>query len=324
LARRLLDPSDPLVPRVMVNRVWHHVFGRGIVASVDNFGALGDAPTHPELLDDLAARFVDPSALSTSSGQASSPQGMGWSVKKLVREMVLSRTFQMSSEAGGADESPESAERAEKLDPDNRLLHRMSVRRLEGEAIRDQILQLSGRLDPRLFGPGVEVFLTPEMQAYTSDYGKPASSGPLDGEGRRSVYLMVRRNFLSPFLTAFDTPPPLNTVGRRNVSNVPAQALAMMNDPFVAEQAKGWAGRVLAVREPGQMSGTNPAARVRRMYLEAFSRPPNEAEMSDVLAFLDEHAKELGVPPDRRDSDPALWADLAHALMNVKEFIFVR
>jgi mono/diheme cytochrome c family protein len=293
LARRLLGPSDPFVPRVMVNRVWYHVFGRGIVLTVDNFGALGEPPTHPELLDYLSCRFIDEK----------------WSVKKLIREMVLSRTFAMSSTARGE---------AESIDPDNRLFHRMPVRRLEAESIRDEVLKVSGRLDERMYGPGVEVFLTPEMQAYAESYGKPARGGPLDGDGRRSIYLAVRRNFLTPMLLAFDAPQPLSTVGRRTVSNVPAQALTMMNDPFVTEQAAVWARRVLAMPDIN-----NAEARIRRMYVEAFARPPSAAELADVLTFLDEHGQELGVPADRRSSDPRLWADVAHVLMNLKEFIFI-
>ncbi len=245
------------------------------------------------MLDYLAGRFVQEN----------------WSVKKLVREMALSRTFAMSS-AGRGD--------AETLDPDNRFLHRMPVRRLEAESIRDEILEISGRLDARMYGPGVEVFLTPEMQAYTETYGKPARGGPLDGDGRRSIYLMVRRNFLTPMLVAFDAPPPLSTVGRRSVSNVPAQAMTMMNDPFVAEQAGVWVRRVLAMPETEGVEG-----RVRRMYLEAFARLPTTAELADVLKFLDDHGQELGVPADRRASDPQLWADVAHVLMNLKEFIFI-
>ena len=122
LSRKIADPANPLSARVAVNRIWHHVFGRGLVPSVDNFGALGDRPSHPELLDDLADRFV---------------RG-GWSLKRLVRELVLSSTFRMASTS-----SPE----AEAADPDNRLLHRMPVRRLEAEAIRDAILAVSGRLE---------------------------------------------------------------------------------------------------------------------------------------------------------------------------------
>ena len=266
LARRIADPANPLTARVAVNRVWHHLFGRGIVTTVDNFGALGDRPSHPELLDDLADRFVRD----------------GWSIKRLVRELVLSRTFRMASTS-----SPE----AEAADPDNRLLHRMPVRRLEAEAIRDAILAVSGRLDGRMEGPGVEVYLTPFMDNYTDNYGRPKASGPLDGDGRRSLYITVRRNFPTPMLAAFDMPQPLATVGRRDVSNVPAQALILMNDPFVAQQARLWARRMLAVE------GLDATGRVRRMYLDAYARPPAEAELQAALRFLDRHGDELGIPP---------------------------
>jgi hypothetical protein len=282
LARQITDPAlNPLLARVMVNRIWHHLFGRGIVASVDNFGELGDRPTHPELLDYLADRFV---------------KG-GWSVKKLVRALVLTRTYQMSSRGGPGDA----------VDPDNLLLHRMRVRRLEGEAVRDALLAVSGRLNSRLFGPSVPVHLTP----FLDGRGRPAS-GPLDGDGRRSVYLAVRRNFLSPLLLAFDTPIPFSTVGRRTVSNVPAQALILMNDPLVHQQAHLWAKRVLA--SPG-----SARERIAGMYRSAFSRPPTVAELEACLEFLREQA---GLHAGRQD-DPAVWADLAHALFNVKEFIFV-
>ncbi len=292
LARRIADPANPLTARVAVNRIWHHVFGRGLVPSVDNFGALGDRPSHPELLDDLADRFVRD----------------GWSIKRLVRELVLSNTFRMaSSSSPGADAR----------DPDNRLLHRMLVRRLEAEAIRDAILAVSGRLEGRMGGPGVEVHLTSFMDNYADSYGRPRTSGPLDGDGRRSLYLNVRRNFPTPILAAFDMPQPLVTAGRRDVSNVPAQALILMNDPFVAQQARRWAVRVLAIE------GLDASGRVRRMYREAYARPPTETELQAALRFLESHGGELGVPPDRRGDDERVWADLAHVLINVKEFIFL-
>jgi hypothetical protein len=293
LARRIADPANPLTARVAANRIWHHLFGRGLVPSVDNFGALGDRPSHPELLDDLADRFVRD----------------GWSIKRVVRELVLSRAFQMASIS-----SPE----AEAADPGNRLLHRMLVRRLEAEAIRDAILAVSGRLDSRMGGPGVEVHLTPFMDNYGNNYGRPKTCGPLDGDRRRSVYLNVRRNFLTPLLAAFDMPPPLVTAGRRDVSNVPAQALILMNDPFVAQQARRWVVRVLAIE------GLDASGRVRRMYLEAYSRPPSEAELQAALRFLERHADELGVPPEGRGGDERVWADFAHVLFNVKEFIFLK
>jgi hypothetical protein len=278
----MIDPvHNPLLARVMVNRVWHHLIGRGIVASVDNFGALGERPSHLELLDWLAQRFVRD----------------GWSVKRLIRLLVLSQSYGMSS----AETS------AEACDPQNLLLHRMHVRRLEGEVIRDALLAVSGRLDGRMYGPPVLIHLTDFLQGR----GRPAS-GPLDGDGRRSVYLAVRRNFLAPLLLAFDTPIPFSTMGRRSVSNVPAQALILMNDPFIQQQATLWARQV-------QAHGGATATRIEGMYLRAFARPPTEPELRRCLDFLSQQAQALGCRPD----DAATWADLTHALVNTKEFLFL-
>ena len=176
----------------------------------------------------------------------------------------------------------------------------MRIRRLEGEAIRDSMLQVSGRLNAAMYGPAVPIYLTP----FQDGRGRPGS-GPLDGDGRRSIYLAVRRNFISPFLLAFDTPAPFSSVGRRTVSNVPAQALILMNDPFVHNQADLWGKRVLAEK-------TDDSARVRGMYLDAFARPPSDAESRACLAYL-------GSAPDARR-----WADLAHVMMSTKEFYFLR
>ncbi|HEY7155196.1 MAG TPA: PSD1 and planctomycete cytochrome C domain-containing protein [Gemmataceae bacterium] len=283
LARQLIDPAvDPFLPRVVVNRVWHHLFGRGLVASTDNFGVLGERPTHPELLDYLADRFVKE----------------GWSLKKLIRALVLSSTYRMSSH-------PDAA--VDRADPGNLLLHRMRLRRLEGEAIRDAMLSVSGRLVDRIYGPPVLVHLT----AFQEGRGRPAS-GPLDGDGRRSVYLSVRRNFLSPFLLAFDTPSPFSTVGRRTVSNVPAQSLILLNDPFVHNQAQLWAKRVLA--RPG-----STRERIIRMYESAFARAPTETELTACIDYL---AHKPGAQATGADN-LAAWADLAHVLFNVKDFIFL-
>jgi hypothetical protein len=283
LARQMTDPAlDPLLPRVLVNRVWHHLFGRGIVSSVDNFGVLGEPPSHPELLDYLADRFVRD----------------GWSVKRLIRTLVLSSAYQMSSR-------PDA--RADAADPEDLLLHRMRVRRLEGEAIRDAMLAVSGRLDGRAYGPPVPVYLTP----FQEGRGRP-ENGLLDGAGRRSIYLAVHRNFLPAFLLAFDTPTPFSTVGRRTVSNVPAQALILLNDPFVHQQAEVWARQVLA--RPG-----TARERITRMYAGAFGRPPAEDELSACREFLHRRAELNRGSPD----EVAAWAALAHVLFNTKEFIFL-
>jgi len=283
LAEQIVAPENPLTSRVIVNRVWHHLFGRGIVPTVDNMGVLGQAPSHQELLDSLAVRFATE---------------QHWSLKALIREIVLSSAYAMSS--APADR------RAEEADPENTLLHRMNLKRLEGEAIRDSMLAISGRLDPTPGGPSVPVFITNFMDGR----GKPAS-GPLDGNGRRSVYVAIKRNFLSPMMLAFDTPIPFNTMGRRNVSNVPAQSLVLMNDPFVVQQAALWAKNLPA--------GATPQDRLRRMYAAAFARQPSPEETEDALAFLKEQATALNCPPE--DARP--WADLAHVLFNAKEFIHI-
>jgi hypothetical protein len=288
LAEQLLSENDPFVSRVIVNRVWHHLFGRGIVASVDNFGILGQRPTNRPLLDHLADVFR---------------HDQHWSLKTLIRSLVLSQAYRMSSAA---------SDQASQLDPENLLWQHTQIRRLPAESIRDAILDLSGRLDPSVLGPPVEVYLN----AFMEGRGRPGS-GPLDGSGRRSIYIKVRRNFLSPMMLAFDTPIPFSTVGRRSVSNVPAQALILMNDPFVLEQAKLWAKRVLAA--PG-----SPEEHLATMYLAAFARPPRAEETAAALAFLDEQASKYGAPAASRRGNFDAWTDLAQVLFNTKEFTFLR
>ena len=290
LADRVLDPANPLTSRVIVNRIWHHLFGRGLVSTTDNFGKLGEAAADPAaqaLLDTLAVRFREE----------------GWSVKRLVKEIVTSSTWRMSSSRN---------ERATEKDPLNLLLHHYPLRRLEAEAVRDKILAVSGRLDRRVGGPSVEVFIT----EFHDGRGKP-SSGPLDGAGRRSIYTKIRRNFLPSFLLAFDMPVPFQAMGRRNVTNVPAQALTLMNDPFVKEQAVLWAKQTLA-EEP-----LSTEARIEGMYREAFARGPTAEERSAALEFLAAQAAQHGLSFAAAPRHEATWADLAHALITTKEFIFV-
>ncbi len=286
LARQVIDPAvTPVLPRVMVNRVWQHHFGRGIVPTPDDFGHMGQPPTHPDLLEWLAQYFIE----------------HDWSVKRLHRLIMLSSTYRMS---GRAD--PGAVAR----DPNNRLYHHMPLRRLEAEAIRDAILAVSGRLNRTMFGPGVLPYLTPFMEGR----GRPSTSGPLDGDGRRSIYINVRRNFLTPMLLVFDYPVPFTTIGQRSVSNVPAQALTLMNSPFVVQQARRWAEKLLH-----ELPDSDNEVRVRRLYLEAFSREPTATELHAAMEFLAAQAKEYGTDAN----DIRVWADLCHVLFNVKEFIFI-
>jgi mono/diheme cytochrome c family protein len=283
LARRLVSPDNPLLARVLVNRLWHHHFGSGLVRSTDDFGRMGELPSHPELLDHLASEFI----------------ASGWSVKAMHRLIVLSSTYRMSGHANA---------KARQADPNNRLWHHVPMRRLEAEALRDALLAVSGRLDRGMGGPSIPPHLTPYMEGR----GRPSQSGPLDGAGRRSVYLAVRRNFLPPLFLAFDYPIPFTTVGRRNVSNVPSQALMLMNDAFVHEMALRWARRLLS--EPGG----DARERLTRLYLTAYARPPREEEIAAALDFLGNH-------PSRASSadEETAWADLCHVLINSKEFLFV-
>jgi hypothetical protein len=197
--------------------------------------------------------------------------------------------------------------KAEAADPQNKLFHRMPVLRLEAEAIRDSLLAISGRLDEKQFGPSVLPYLTPFMVGR----GRPEKSGPLDGDGRRSIYIGVRRNFLTPMFLSFDYPIPVTTIGRRSVSTVPAQALTLMNNPFVLQQAGRW-----AKRELDQPSG-GVGERIRRLYETAFSRPPTPVELAAALRFLGD-ARAAG-----EKDETEIWTDLCHVLINTKEFIFL-
>lgn len=283
LADRIASREHPLTARVMANRIWHHLIGRGIVESVDDFGALGTPPSDPALLDHLADRFRS-----------------GWSVKGLVRSIVLSSTYAMSA-VGDAT--------AEERDPGNRIPHRAHLRRLDAESLRDALLSLAGRLDTTLGGPGVPTHLTDFMDGR----GRPGQSGPLDGAGRRSIYLEVRRNFPDPFLSAFDLPIPTSPVGRRNRSNVPGQALALLNAPLVHAMATAWGERVAA-------AGGSVDERIGAMVEDAFVRPARVEEIAAMRSFLDEEMR-----AGQRDGDPdaAAWGALAHVLVNAKEFLFI-
>jgi hypothetical protein len=288
LARKMADPRNPLTSRVYVNRVWHHLFGRGIVASVDNFGKLGQPPTHPELLDFLATRFME----------------NGWSTKWLIKYLMETETYRMSS----VPFSPET----ETLDPADFYLHRMRVQRLEGEAIRDTLLALGGNMDATMYGPSVQAYVPPFEQNRRS----PAS-GPMDGNRRRTVYLEVRRNHLLPMITAFDAPVPDTTIGARTVSNLPAQALIMMNDPFVVSQAEVWSQRALA----SQPSSFETLA--EQLYQAALARSPRDDERGALTEFVQSQAALYGIAEGDAWKDQRVSTDLCHTIFMLKEFIYI-
>ncbi|MBX2850280.1 MAG: PSD1 and planctomycete cytochrome C domain-containing protein [Phycisphaeraceae bacterium] len=290
LAEAMVAQTNPLAARVQVNRLWHHLFGSGIVPTVDNFGVLGLPASHPELLDHLAVTFMEDDA---------------WSNKAMIKRIVMSRAYQRTSDRGSSE--------VEMQDPQNVLLHRQNIRRMTSETLRDSILAVAGSLNEQKYGPPVPVHLTQFMQGR----GRP-KGGPIDGKGRRSIYISVRRNFLSPMMLTFDTPIPFSTVGRRNRSNVPAQSLTLMNDPFVHNQAKRWAGRLI---KDGQ---TDVAERIAGMFVSAIGREPTDEEHKAALSFVNQLADDHRLDHQEMLVDHHTWAQLCHAMFNVKGFTYVR
>lgn len=283
LAVEVTDPRNPLTARVLVNRLWHHLFGRGLVATVDNFGRLGEKPTHPELLDYLASRFMK----------------HGWSIKDTLRFLVTSQAYQQSTVPSDA---------ARRLDPGNELLSHARVRRLEAEAIRDGILASSGQLDLKMYGPGVNVHYVGKTEG-----GGP--KGPLDGDRRRSLYQRIRRNAHNSFLEAFDAPKPASTRGKRDATNVPAQSLTLLNDGFVIDQSAKWARSLVA-------QGLERDERVRHMFMTALGREVTLEELDDARDYLEALAQEYSVPKDQREHSERVWQDFAHSIFCLKEFIY--
>jgi hypothetical protein len=274
LAGWLAGRDNPLTARVAVNRAWHWLMGAGIVRTVDNFGTTGEMPSHPELLDDLAARFVEED---------------GWSVKALVRRIVTSRAYRLAT----ADDP-----RARAVDPENRLRWRMDRRRLDAECIRDAMLAVSGQLRPEMGGPTFP-------PALTSDFRFEPKDDP-----RRSVYLPVFRNALPELFEAFDFADPSLVVGRRDASTVAPQALLLMNHPFVLEQARHAARRLLAE------AGPDDAERVDRAYRLALGRPPTGAERRLGLGFVAEAGGTAEGPEEA-------WTIFFQALFASLEFRYV-
>ncbi|MCH2060944.1 MAG: DUF1553 domain-containing protein [Verrucomicrobiales bacterium] len=247
LAEWIASPKNPLTARVFVNRVWHHLFGTGIVSSVDNFGHMGRMPTNPELIDHLASGFM----------------ANNWSIKKLIRAIMLSRVYQLSSEQGTLQAE---------VDLENLLHWRQNRRRLQAEAIRDSILSVSGSLDKKMGGPTVKA-------GTKTEYGYKFEGN------RRSIYIPVFRNTLPEIMQVFDFADPNLVMGKRTTSSVPTQALFLMNNPFVRQQAKTAASRLLK-DEPG-----NNEAKVNYAYQLTLGRSPSISETKAILDFLEPDEK---------------------------------
>lgn len=278
LAEEIASLQNPLTARVYVNRVWHWLFGRGIVASVDNFGRMGELPSHPELLDHLADEFMRD----------------GWSTKRLIRTIVLTQAWQRASLP---------TDSAIQIDPANRWWSHAAIRRLEAESIRDSMLWVAGNMKQNDEGRGTLNFYRSVLEP-----NKQSPPGPLDGGGRRSIFLEVRRNFPNEFLLAFDFPRPAAPAGRRSLATVPAQSLTLMNDPFVIHQSRLWVKRVLDA-EP------TTDGRLRMIYRDLLARDPTVDEVARAKTLVETMAS--------RGQEAAGWELLTHAMFNLKEAIYL-
>jgi hypothetical protein len=272
LANWIVDPANPLTSRVMANRVWHWLIGAGLVRTVDNFGTTGESPSHPELLDHLAVQLVQ----------------QGWSVKKLIRTIVLSRTYRLSS-AGGEQRD----------DPENRLLAHMNRRRLEAESLRDTMLSVGGTLEFEMGGATFPAGLTKD---YDFQFQEP----------RRSIYVPVFRNSLPELFTVFDFANTSMVTGRRNVSTVAPQALFMMNHPFVRTQARRTAERILRESQP------NEAERIDHAYLRILGRHATAAEISFSQQFL------KSVTDTTEKGQIEAWTQMVQSMFSTIEFRYIR
>ncbi len=302
LANWLADPANPLTTRVMTNRIWHYHFGRGIVGSPSDFGVMGERPANKELLDYLTATFVEG----------------GWSIKKMHRLIMLSNTYQQASTWN---------DEAAKIDPEDKLVWRYNRHRLEGEAIRDSMLEVSGRLNLKMGGRGV---FPPLPEGVDPRGGWKRNEDPAETQ-RRSVYTFVRRNVRYPMFEVFDMPDTHESCPRRATTVTAPQALELLNNDLVLDWSRSLAGRVL------NDGGLSPETQVDRAYKFAFSRAPTDAERSSALDFLNRQSAILAermatddktplpenLPQGAEKAKAAALVDLCHALLNSNEFVYM-
>ena len=300
-AKRLTDPQYPLTARVLVNRMWLHHFGRGIVNSPSDFGVLGERPTHPELLDWLAAEFIS----------------SGWQVKKLHKLIMMSTAYRQTSHR---------TEQHNAVDPDNKLLARMSVRRLESEAVRDALLTVTDKLNRKLFGPPVPVMEDEVGQIVIGQENldgerKPTKTVPLYGEEfRRSAYVQVRRSRPLGVLETFDNPAMTPNCEQRNASNVAPQSLLFMNSSLVVEYSEHFAARVI------RDAGTDRAEQVRLAWQLAFASDPAEGQIAAAVEFLKQQTQLFEAAankPKGSTADVLALASLCQALLSSNQFLYV-
>ncbi|HEV2667135.1 MAG TPA: PSD1 and planctomycete cytochrome C domain-containing protein [Blastocatellia bacterium] len=300
LAEWLVSKQNPLTARVMVNRIWQHHFGEGIVRTPSNFGKLGEPPTNPELLDWLSVEFMDGAtgrrgdgAKDNSQSATRDPQSQVWSVKRMHRLIMTSQAYQMASDDIAANVA---------IDPENRLLWRMPRVRLEAEIIRDQILAVAGNLDRSLGGPCVYPYIDPKLFQSSTKRTWPGKPDEDPSTWRRSLYVYSKRSIRYPLFETFDQPNLVNSCDRRNRSTIAPQALLLMNNNFVLTEAKYFAERLR--RE----AGDDARAQVERAYRLALGRAPTAFERAKTAEFI--------------RSDPNGLAEFCHALFNLNEFVY--
>ncbi len=284
LAKWIVDKQNPLTARVIVNRLWQHHFGEGLVRTPDNFGFLGNPPTHPELLDWLANDLM--------AGD--------WKLKRIHKLMVMSKTYQQSSL------HPEQSKYAES-DAGNRYWWRAERRRLEAEQLRDAILQSSGRLDLRMGGPSFMAAISDEALEGLSMKSGAYKASPPEETRRRSIYMFAKRSLAVPMMTVFDSCDTTAPTGRRDVSTVAPQALTLLNNAWVLEESRAMAERVVA-------AGATTELRIDAAWRIAFARPPLAKEKQAAIEFV-EHL--------RSGDELTPWSTLCHTLINTNEFIYV-
>ncbi|MCU0702429.1 MAG: DUF1549 and DUF1553 domain-containing protein [Fimbriiglobus sp.] len=320
LAKWVTDPKNPLTARVIVNRLWQHHFGRGLVASPNDFGTRGEKPTHPELLDWLACELMEP-----TGGDGGRVVEKPWTLKRLHRLMVTSSAYKQASD------SPVSSEAA-KTDPNNHLLWRANRRRLEGEAIRDALLATAGTLNRDVYGPSVRVPLEPEVYDLIFTEDEPVNlwkvTADLRQHTRRSLYLFAKRNVRQPLLEAFDQPDTLGSCAVRGKSTFAPQSLILMNGPLAAEQSKRMAVSLMA-------AGGTESDWIDHAFRRCFTRSATADETKKLSAFLAEQTKLLATRKARGDDigEPAgaadgvkarALADVCLTLFNLNEFVYIK
>lgn len=290
LAQWIVDKRNPLTARVIANRLWQHHFGEGIVRSPDNFGFLGNRPTHPALLDFLAAELM---------------QG-GWKLKRIHKMIVMSQTYCQSSIHPRADQYSE-------LDADNRYWWRAERRRLDAEQLRDSLLQSSGRLDSRLGGPSFKAPINEEALEGLSKKGEAYKASPADESRRRSVYMFTKRSLAVPMMAVFDSCDNTASTGRRDVSIVAPQALTLLNNEWVHEMSEAMASRAIA-------ASSNRRQRISTAWRLGLAREPTDRERLASDEFLSRWQSNTA---STSNSEMQALAALCHTILNTNEFIYL-